>query len=91
VSSKRRLKVRAQAPNNAAVSAGSRRVAVERESAMTPKIDDEGIERLIDIINDSELTTEAQERLHQEKGLWPLYESLRQTAYAAFVSSRQNR
>jgi hypothetical protein len=31
-----------------------------------------------------ELTAEAQERLHCE-GLWPLYESLQQTAYAAFV------
>jgi hypothetical protein len=48
---------------------GGRRIAVERESAMTPKIDDEGIERMIDIIGDGELTTEAQERLHQE-GLW---------------------
>jgi hypothetical protein len=51
------------------------------ESAMTPKMDDEGIERMIDIIGDGELTAEAKERLHQE-GLWPLYESLRQTAYA---------
>ena len=50
----------------------------------TPKMDDEHIERLIDIIGDGDLTAEAQERLHQE-GLWPLYESLRQTAYAAFV------
>jgi hypothetical protein len=51
---------------------------------MTPKMDDEGIERMIDIIGDGELTAEAQER-------WPLYESLRQTAYAAFVFGHQNR
>jgi hypothetical protein len=57
---------------------------------MTLKMDDEGIERMIDIIGDGELTAEAQERLHQE-GLWPLYESLRQTAYAAFVFGHQNR
>jgi hypothetical protein len=37
----------------------------------TPKIDNEDIERLIDIIGDGDLTAEAQERLHQE-GLWPL-------------------
>jgi hypothetical protein len=51
---------------------------------MTPEMDDEEIERVIDIIGDGDLTAAAQERLHQE-GLWPLYESLRQTAYEAFV------
>jgi hypothetical protein len=50
----------------------------------TPKMDNEDVGRLIDIIGDGDLTAEAQERLHQE-GLWPLYESLRQTAYAARV------
>ena len=50
----------------------------------TPEMDNENIVRLIDIIGDGDLTAEAQERLHQE-GLWPHYESLRQTAYAAFV------
>ena len=55
---------------------------------MTPKMDNENIERLIDIIGDGDLTAEAQERLHQE-GLWPLYESLRQTD-AAFVSGHRN-
>ena len=55
----------------------------------TPKIDNEDIERLIDIIGDGDLTAKAQERLHQE-GLWPLYESLRQTAYAAFVFGHRN-
>jgi hypothetical protein len=69
---------------------GSGRIAVERQSAMTPKMDDEGIERMIDIIGDGELTAEAQERLHQE-GLWPLYESLQQAAYEAFVFGHQNR
>ena len=49
-----------------------------------PKVDDRDIERMIDIIGDGELTTEAQERLHRE-GFWPLYESLLQTAYAAFI------
>jgi hypothetical protein len=49
-----------------------------------PKMDNEDFERLIDIIGGGDLTAEARERLHQE-GLWPLYESLRQTAYAAFV------
>jgi hypothetical protein len=39
----------------------------------------------IDIIGDGELTAAAREQLHRE-GLWPLYESLRQTAYEAFVS-----
>ena len=34
--------------------------------------------------DNGDLTAEAQERLHHE-GLWPLYESLRQTAYEAFV------
>ena len=51
---------------------------------LVPKIDDKDIERMIDIIGDGELTLEAQEQLYRE-GLWPLYESLRQTAYAAFV------
>ena len=51
---------------------------------MTHEIDDDDIERMTDIIGDGELTAEAQQRLHRE-GLWPLYESLRQTAYAAFV------
>ena len=64
-------------------------VAVEKESAMAPEYDDEGMARLIDIIGDGDLTAEAQERLHQE-GLWPLYESLRQTAYAAFVFGHPN-
>ena len=32
----------------------------------TPKIDNEDIERLIDIIGDGDLTAKAQERLHQE-------------------------
>ena len=36
----------------------------------THEIDDEDIERMIDIIGDGELTAEAQERLHRE-GLWP--------------------
>jgi hypothetical protein len=48
-------------------------------------MDDQDIERMIDIIGDGDLTAEAQECLHRE-GLWPLYESLRQTAYVAFVS-----
>jgi hypothetical protein len=52
-------------------------------------MDDEDIERMIDIIGDGELTAEAQERLHRE-GLWPLYESLRQTAYMAFVFGHPN-
>jgi hypothetical protein len=52
-------------------------------------MDNENIERLIDIIGDGDLTVEAQERLHQE-GLRPLYESLRQTAYAAFVFGNRN-
>jgi hypothetical protein len=51
---------------------------------MTSTMDDEDIERMIDIIGDGDLTAEAQERLHEE-GLWPLYQSLRQTAYEAFV------
>ena len=53
------------------------------------KMGDEDIERMIDIIGDGELTAEAQERLHRE-GLWPLYESLWQTAYTAFVSGHPN-
>lgn len=52
-------------------------------------IGDEDIERVIDIIGDGELTAEARERLHRE-GLWPLYESLRQTAYEAFVFGHPN-
>ena len=52
-------------------------------------MDDGDIERMIDIIGDGELTAEAQEQLHRE-GLWPLYESLRQTAYAAFVFGHPN-
>jgi hypothetical protein len=54
------------------------------KSAMTSAIDDEEVERVIDIIGDGALTAEAQERLHHE-GLWPLYESLRQSACEAFV------
>jgi len=50
---------------------------------------DEDVERVIDIIGDGELTAEARERLHRE-GLWPLYESLRQTAYEAFVFGHPN-
>ena len=57
---------------------------------MTPEINDEDIERVIDIIGDGELTAEAQDRLHQE-GLWPLYKSLHQTAYEAFVFGSRNR
>jgi hypothetical protein len=56
----------------------------------TPKMDNEDdVKRLIDIISNGDLTAEAQERLHQE-GLWLLYESLRQTAYAAFVFGHRN-
>ena len=33
---------------------------------MAPEMDDEEIERVIDIIGDGELTAEAQERLHRE-------------------------
>ena len=56
----------------------------------TPKMDNEDdVKRLIDIISNGDLTAEAQERLHRE-GLWPLYESLRQTAYAAFVFGHRN-
>ena len=36
------------------------------ELAMTSAIDDEEIERVIDIIGDGALTAEAQERLHHE-------------------------
>jgi hypothetical protein len=53
----------------------------------TSKVDDEDGERMIDIIGNGELTAEAQERLHRE-GLWHLYESLRERAYAAFVLNR---
>ena len=63
---------------------------VERKAAMTPAIDDEDIGRMIDIIGDGDLTAEAQERLHEE-GLWPLYESLRQKAYEAFVLGSRNK
>jgi hypothetical protein len=56
---------------------------------MVPRMDDEDIERMIAIIGDGELTAAAQERLHRE-GLWPLYESLRQTAYTAFVCEHRN-
>ena len=54
------------------------------------KMRDVDIERMTDIIGEGELTAEAEERLHRE-GLWPLYESLRQTAYMAFVSGSANR
>ena len=53
------------------------------------KMDDKDIERMIDIIGDGELSAEAQERLHRE-GLWPLYESMWQTAYTAFVFGHPN-
>ena len=56
----------------------------------TPKIDNEDIERLIDIIGDGDLTAEAQERLHQE-GLWPLYESLPQTLLRQSRRNQDNR
>ena len=56
---------------------------------MSIEMDDAGIERIIDIIGDGDLTAEAQEKLRQE-GLWPLYESLRQTAYSGFVSGHPN-
>ena len=55
----------------------------------TRKMDDKDIERMIDIIGDGELSAEAQERLQQE-GLWPLYESVRQMAYTAFVFGHPN-
>ena len=55
----------------------------------TDKMDDKDIERMIDIIGDGELSAEAQERLQQE-GLWPLYESVRQMAYTAFVFGHSN-
>ena len=54
-----------------------------------PKMDDKDIERMIEIIGDRELTADAQERLHRE-GLWPLYESMWQTAYTAFVFGHPN-
>ena len=57
---------------------------------MTPTIEDEDIGRMIDIIGDGDLTAEAQERLREE-GLWPLYESLRQKAYEAFVLGSRNK
>jgi hypothetical protein len=81
---KRPLKVRARTPDTAHAA------WVERKSAMTTdKMDDKDIERMIDIIGDGELSAEAQERLHRE-GLWPLYESLWQTAYTAFVFGHPN-
>ena len=55
----------------------------------TDKMDDKDIERMIDIIGDGELSADAQERLHRE-GLWPLYESVWRTAYAAFVFGHPN-
>jgi hypothetical protein len=80
---KKTLKVR----RRDVVSLASARIV---ESAMTtPEMDNENIVRLIDIIGDGDLTAEAQEQLHLE-GLWPLYESLRQTAYAAFVFGHRN-
>ena len=36
---------------------------------MTPTMDDEDIERMIDIIGDGDLTAEAQERLHEHAAL----------------------
>jgi hypothetical protein len=56
---------------------------------MAPEMDDKDIERMVDIIGDGELSAEAQERLHRE-GLWPLYESMWQTAYTAFVFGHPN-
>ena len=55
----------------------------------TNKMDDKDIERMIDIIGDGELSAEAQERLQRE-GLWPLYESVRQMAYTAFMFGHPN-
>ena len=81
---KRPPKVRARTPDTAHAA------SVERKSAMTTrKMDDKDIERMIDIIGDGELSAEAQERLQQE-GLWPLYESVRQMAYTAFVFGHPN-
>jgi hypothetical protein len=57
---------------------------------MTSTMDDDDVERMIDIIGDGDLTAEAQERLH-EQGLLPLYQSLRQTAYEAFVFGSRSR
>jgi hypothetical protein len=57
---------------------------------MTSTMDDDDVERIIDIIGDGDLTAEAQERLH-EQGLLPLYQSLRQTAYEAFVFGSRSR
>jgi hypothetical protein len=56
---------------------------------MSVEIDDADIERIIDIIGDGDLTAKAQRRLH-DAGLWPLYESLRQTAYEAFAHGHPN-
>jgi len=41
---------------------------------MTPEMDDEEIERVVDINRDGELTAEAQERLQREGG--PVYDHL---------------
>jgi hypothetical protein len=57
---------------------------------MTSTMDDDDVERMIDIIGDGDLTAEAHERLH-EQGLLPLYQSLRQTAYEAFVFGSRSR
>jgi hypothetical protein len=57
---------------------------------MTSTMDDDDVERMIDIIGDGDLTAEAQERL-REQGLLPLYQSLRQTAYEAFVFGSRSR
>ena len=57
---------------------------------MTSTMDDDDVERMIDIIGDGDLTAEAQERLH-EQVLLPLYQSLRQTAYEAFVFGSRSR
>jgi hypothetical protein len=56
---------------------------------MSVEMDDAGIERIVNIIGDGDLTAEAREKLRQE-GLWPLYESLRQTAYEAFAFGHPN-
>jgi hypothetical protein len=81
---KRPIKVRAQTPNTDGQRPGRKEVGM-----LPPEMDDIDVERMIDIIGDGELTSEVREKLHRE-GLWPLYESPRQTAYAAFVFGRQN-
>jgi hypothetical protein len=78
-----RLNVRAKTPDT------PYQPTSEKGNGMSLGMDDEGIERLIGIIGDGDLTAEAQERLHQE-GLWPLYETLRQTAYEAFAFGHRN-